>query len=219
MEKTRAEMLKMLDIMLDEGRPYHERLAAYEFLQEDCEEIVDDMLSRLYTVEGESGKMLMEVLSGYPCNKAIFMGLVSYLYKGEDVALFAHLIGSYGDEEGAEVLKAFLKEYEPNYNEYMEIRNAIEELGGYCDLQEDFSDDPLYRYLKGLDEEDEDTRRSPFEGMWKEEDDECDDEGCHCDDECDDCDDDRNCHDEDDDCHCHDDCAHHKGNSHPHDED
>ncbi len=209
MEKTKTEMLKMLDVMLDDERPYHERLAAYEFLQEDCEEIIDDMLSKLYTLEGDSGKMLMEVLAGYPGNKAIFMGLVSYLYKGEDVALFAHLIGSYGDEQGVEVLKAFLKEYEPNYNEYMEIRNAIEELGGYCDLDEDFSDDPLYRYLKGLDEEDEDTRRSPFEGMWKEEDDECgedcDDDDCHSqDDECD-----------DDDCHCHDDNrGHHCGDHH-----
>lgn len=204
MEKTRTEMLKMLDIMLDEQRPYHERLDAYEYLQEDCEEIVDVMLQKLYALEGDSGKMLMEVLAGYPGNKAVFMGLVSYLYKGEDVALFAHLIGSYGDEQGVEVLKAFLKEYEPNYNEYMEIRNAIEELGGYCDEQEDFTDDPLYRYLKGLDEEEEDTRRSPFEGMWKDDDeDECDDDDCHCHDDSDD-----ECDDEE--CHCHDDkCTHH----------
>ena len=93
----------------------------------------------------------------------------------------------------------------------MEIRNAIEELGGDCDLDEDFSDDPLYRYLKGLDEEDEDTRRSPFEGMWKEEDDECED----------DCDDDCHCHDDecdDDACHCHDDnCGHRCGDHHDED--
>lgn len=181
--KNRQQMLEMLEIMLDDERPYGERLSAYEFLQEDCEEIVDDMLAKLYAQEGESGKMLMEVLSGYKGNKAIFMGLVSYLYKGEDVALFARLIGAYGDEQGVEVLKAFLKEYEPNYNEYMEIRNAIEELGGDCDEQQDFSDDPLYRYLKGLDDEDEDSRRSPFEGLWQNEDDE--DEGCDdCDDDC-----------------------------------
>ncbi len=200
-EKTREQMIEALDAMLDEDRPYHERLEAYEFLQEDCEEIVDDMLAKLYTVEGETGKMLMEVLAGYPGHKAIFMGLVGYLYKGEDVALFAHLIGNYGDEQGIEVLKTFCEEYEPNYNEYMEIRNAVEELGGDFDLKQDFSDDPLYRYLKGLDEED--PRRSPFEDMWKDEDrdDECDDD-CHCHDE--DCDDDCDCHDDDCDCHCHD---------------
>ena len=207
-EKSREKMLAALDVMLDEDKPYGERLEAYEYLLEDCEEIVAVMVEKMYAYDGETGKMLMEVLAQYKGNKAIFMGLVGYLYKGEDVALFAKLIGSYGDEQGIEVLKTFCEEYEPNYNEYMELRNAVEELGGDFDLKQDFSDDPLYRYLKGLDETDD--RRSPFEGMWKDEenqedncDEECDDECCHddCDDECchDDCDDD--CHDH---CHCHD---------------
>ena len=177
--KTRDEMLENLDILLNEELPYNVRLDSYEYLQEDCEEILDEMIAKMFSYEGETGKMLMEILAGYKGNKAIFMGLVSYLYKGEDVALFAKLIGSYGDEQGIEVLKTFCEEYEPNYNEFMELRNAVEELGGDFDLKEDFSDDPLYRYLKGLDEEDEDTRRSPFEeyfegGKKKDEDEEDD---------------------------------------------
>ncbi|MDE7372543.1 MAG: hypothetical protein K2N18_00610, partial [Clostridia bacterium] len=198
-EKNKEQMLEMLDIMLDEDIPYNERLEAYEYLLEDCEEIVDVMLEKSYGLEGDTGKMLMEVLAQYKGNKAIFMGLVSYLYKGDDVALFAKLIGSYGDEQGVQVLKTFCDEYEPNYNEYMELRNAVEELGGDFDLQEDFSDDPLYRYLKGLD--DEDDRKSPFEGLWQDEQDESDGDGC-CDDDCD-------CHHEHhhDDCDCH----HHEG--------
>ena len=52
------------------------------------------------------------------------------------------------------------------YNEYMELRNAVEELGGDFDLTEDFDDDPLYRFLKGLDEVEEDSRRSPFEDYF-----------------------------------------------------
>ena len=92
-----------------------------------------------------------------------------------------------------EVLKAFCNEYEPNYNEFMELRNAIEELGGDFDMKEDFDDDPLYRYLKGLDEVDD--RKSPFfdDGAEEEEDDaddchcwEHDGCGCHCDDGCED---------------------------------
>ena len=191
-EKNREQMLEMLDIMLDEDIPYNERLEAYEYLLEDCDEIVDVMLEKSYSLEGDTGKMLMEVLAQYKGNKAIFMGLVSYLYKGDDVALFAKLIGSYGDEQGIQVLKTFCGEYEPNYNEYMELRNAVEELGGDFDLQEDFSDDPLYRYLKGLD--DEDDRKSPFEGLWQEEQD--DDSECE-----DDCCDDGHCHHDDCDCH------------------
>lgn len=209
--KSRDEMLGKLNTMLDESLSYSTRLEAYEYLLEDCEEIVDEMIAKIYTLEGETGKMLMEVLAEYKGNKAIFMGLVSYLYKGEDVALFARLIGAYGDEQGIEVIKTFCENYEPNYNEYMELRNAVEELGGDFDLKQDFSDDPFYRFLKGLDEEDEDSRRSPFEDYFNgtqehhHDDEECD-EDCHChhhhDDE--ECDEDCDCCD-DEDCDCDDD--------------
>lgn len=223
--KTKADMLKNLDVLLNEDLPYHQRLEAYEYLMEDCEPILEDMIDKIYTTEGETGKMLMEILAEYKGNKAIFMGLVSYLYKGEDVALFARLIGAYGDEQGVEVLKTFCENYEPNYNEYMELRNAVEELGGDFDLKQDFSDDPFYRFLKGLDEVDDESRKSPFEDYFKQnrersdeesdEDFDCEDEDCDCDDDCD-CDyDDCDCHhhdceDEDCDCHhhdCDDDCG------------
>lgn len=222
--KTKQEMLEKLDVLLREDLPYHQRLEAYEYLLEDCEPILEDMIDKIYTLDGETGKMLMEILAEYKGNKAIFMGLVSYLYKGEDVALFARLIGAYGDEQGIEVLKTFCENYEPNYNEYMELRNAVEELGGDFDLKQDFSDDPFYRFLKGLDEVDDESRQSPFEDYFKQnhehshDDDECDDDcdceeddcdcgydECHCHDEGD-CDDDCHCHHhdcDDDDCHCH----------------
>lgn len=211
--KTKQEMLEKLDVLLNEDLPYHQRLEAYEYLLEDCEPILEDMIDKIYTLDGETGKMLMEILAEYKGNKAIFMGLVSYLYKGEDVALFARLIGAYGDEQGIEVLKTFCENYEPNYNEYMELRNAVEELGGDFDLKQDFSDDPFYRFLKGLDEVDDESRQSPFEDYFKQnhehsyDDDECDDD-CDCEDEDCDCDDDEcHCHDEDcdcdDECHCH----------------
>ena len=216
--KTKQEMLEKLDVLLNEDLPYHQRLEAYEYLLEDCEPILDDMIDKIYTLDGETGKMLMEILAEYKGNKAIFMGLVSYLYKGEDVALFARLIGAYGDEQGIEVLKPFCENYEPNYNEYMELRNAVEELGGDFDLKQDFSDDPFYRFLKGLDEVDDESRQSPFEDYFKQnhehshgdecDDDECDDD-CDCQDDGCDCDDDE-CHCHDDDCDCEDEChCHH----------
>lgn len=191
--KTKEEMLRMLAVLTDEDRPYPERMEAYEYLLEDCDEIVDDMLEKFYVSEGETGKMLIEILAGYKGNPAIYMGLVSYLYKGEDVALFARLLGSYGDERAIDLLKGFAEEYELNYNEYMEVRNAVEQLGGYFDDDKDYSDDPFYRYLKGLDEPETDTRRSPFENIFAPAEgadaEDGEDDGCDCDD--------------DDDCDCH----------------
>lgn len=200
--KTKEEMLRMLAVLTDEDRPYPERLEAYEYLLEDCDEIVDDMLEKFYVSEGETGKMLIEILAGYKGNPAIYMGLVSYLYKGEDVALFARLLGSYGDERAIDLLKGFAEEYELNYNEYMEVRNAVEQLGGYFDDDKDYSDDPFYRYLKGLDEPETDSRRSPFENIFAPAEgadaEDGEDDGCGCDDDCDcegdDCDDGCGCH-------------------------
>ena len=195
--KTKKQMLEMLDVLTDESKDYSVRLEAYEFLLEDCEEAVDEMLEKLYVSDGETGKMLIEILSEYKGNPAIYMGLVSYLYKGEDVALFARLLGRYGDERAIDVLKSFAQEYELNYNEYMEVRNAVEELGCYFEDDKDYSDDPFYRYLKGLDEPDDESRRSPFENLLNPDEDE-EEDGC----DCDECGDEDNDDCDDDDCGC-----------------
>ena len=195
--KTEKEMRRMLDLLTDESKPYERRLEAYEYLLEDCEPVVDEMVERFAVAEGETGKMLIEILAEYKGNPAVYMGLVSYLYRGEDVALYARLLGKYGDERAIDVLKSFAEEYDLDYNEYMEVRNAVEELGGYFEDDRDFSDDPFYRYLKGLDEPDPESRRSPFEDILRpesEEEEECyedEDEGCGC-----------GCHDHADGCGC-----------------
>lgn len=165
--KNREEMEKMLATLCDETISYQTRLEAYEYLQEDCEEMVDAMLERFYQSQGETADMLIEILSEYKGNKAVYMGLVSYLYRGDDVALYARLLGKYGDESAIEVLKSFAESTDLNYNEYMEIRNAVEELGGdFDDKESDYQDDEFYRYLKGLDEAEDESRRSPFEDMF-----------------------------------------------------
>lgn len=195
--KTEKEMRLMLDLLTDESKPYEQRLEAYEYLLEDCEPVVDEMVERFAVAEGETGKMLIEILAEYKGNPAVYMGLVSYLYRGEDVALYARLLGKYGDERAIDVLKSFAEEYDLDYNEYMEVRNAVEELGGYFEDDRDFSDDPFYRYLKGLDEPDSESRRSPFEDILRpesEEEEECgedDEDGCGC-----------GCHDHGDGCGC-----------------
>lgn len=195
--KTEKEMRLMLDLLTDESKPYEQRLEAYEYLLEDCEPVVDEMVERFAVAEGETGKMLIEILAEYKGNPAVYMGLVSYLYRGEDVALYARLLGKYGDERAIDVLKSFAEEYDLDYNEYMEVRNAVEELGGYFEDDRDFSDDPFYRYLKGLDEPDAESRRSPFEDILRpeseeeEERGEDDEDGCGC-----------GCHDHGDGCGC-----------------
>ncbi|MBR2333850.1 MAG: hypothetical protein IKA59_00725, partial [Clostridia bacterium] len=105
--KNRSEMEKMLATLCDETIAYSTRLEAYEYLQEDCEEMVETMLEKFYQSQGETADMLIEILAEYKGNKAVYMGLVSYLYRGDDIALYARLLGKYGDESAIEVLKSF----------------------------------------------------------------------------------------------------------------
>lgn len=150
-EPTKEEKLKMIDTVCDEDAPYFKRIEAYEYLCENAEDIVDQMIERLYQTSGESQQMLLEILSNYKGRKEVYMWLVTYLYRGEDVPLFARLLGSYGNPAAIDVLKSFAEENELNYSEFMEIRNAVEELGGEFTLERDFSDDPYYHLIKGED--------------------------------------------------------------------
>ena len=64
-----------------------------------------------------------------------------------NTAYVAELIGRYGDESLAADLYALLDTCD--YVSFMEIRNAIEELGGTVDENyRDFSDDPFYQVIK-----------------------------------------------------------------------
>ena len=73
--------------------------------------------------------------------------LRTLLHVDPNVAFTAGLIGKYGDESLAGDLYALLDTCD--YAEFLEIRNAIEELGGTVDEHyRDFTDDPLYQAIK-----------------------------------------------------------------------
>ena len=161
--------IRNLKILLDESIPYDERLDAYDFLYQGCEDIVDDMLEEYRKLEkNDTSKMLIEILANYPGRDEIYLALVSWLYTGQDVALFARLIGKYGDKRGIEVLRGFLKEYEPVYIEYAEIQTAIEILGGeWTDEITDLEHDELYKLSRGSIEEDEDMNAIIIQSLRK----------------------------------------------------
>ena len=141
-----------LKMLLDESVNEDMRMAAYEDLIDDSEEIVDDIIKAESECKNDiMCKILMDILSYYPGHEEIYLRLISHLYQADDVGLYAKLIGRYDDERAIDVLKGFLAEYEPNYYEFLELRAAIERLGGEIDdmKDEDFADDPLYQMTYG----------------------------------------------------------------------
>lgn len=58
---------------------------------------------------------------------------------------------SWATERGIDPLRALLAQSDLSYFEYMEIRNAIEELGGDAGPEREFYGDPDYEYMRNLE--------------------------------------------------------------------
>jgi hypothetical protein len=127
---------------------------AYDYLSEDCPEVVDKILNIINTVSEEVQAELVELLANYKGNKAIFFWLVTMLYRSKDVPLFAKLLGAYEDVAAVDILKSYAADNaDLDYVEYVEIRNAVERLGGEFQYDKDFSDDELFKYVHGVSED------------------------------------------------------------------
>ena len=55
------------------------------------------------------------------------------------------------DDRAVEPLKALISMSDITYFEYMELRNAVEALGGEIEQEREFYGDPDYEYLRNLE--------------------------------------------------------------------
>lgn len=96
---------------------------------------------------------LLDILSHYPPHELVMARLLrSFELRRDKAALYASLLGRYGQDEAIPVLVAALDWREINYLDYLEIRNAVESLGGTVRHSREFSGDPYYETLKNLEE-------------------------------------------------------------------
>jgi len=102
---------------------------------------------------GEAGEeALLEVLSHFPGNEQVFkLALRLFEQRKEKRALFAGYLAKLGDDRALPALLKAAEEPELPYLTYIEIRNAVEELGGSCPERE-YDDDPEYEALRELDQ-------------------------------------------------------------------
>lgn len=116
----------------------------------DRAEDVKDLLLELAENTDDIGKMEMytEPLTFCePGDDRILKLLRTLLSSDPNVAYVAALMGRYGDDRACKDLYKLLDTCD--YAEFLEIRNAIEQLGGTVDPRyRDFSDDPFYQALK-----------------------------------------------------------------------
>ena len=74
--------------------------------------------------------MLLDILSNYGSNDTVLALLTERFLEGENLAFYANLLGRVGNDGTVSVLKEFAASKELTPREFMEIRSAVERLGG-----------------------------------------------------------------------------------------
>ncbi len=121
--------------------------ACYEMLAEDNDEAAEKILSIMYEVDEDTQFIFADILSNYKNNENIFMWLVTMLYRGKDLCEVAQMLGRYGDNKAVNMINSFVLDKDLNYMEFIELRNAVERLGGEFEYEKDFSEDEYYKKI------------------------------------------------------------------------
>ena len=122
---------------------------AVEALKNNAEKVKEELLSLVSSVSDERKLAFAEILAECKIDERISALLKGLFVKKVNLPFVAGLIARYGDESAASYLYPALDKC--NYLEFVEIRNAIEQLGGSVDDEyRDFTDDPYYKAIKNL---------------------------------------------------------------------
>ena len=116
------------------------------------ESVVQPILQQFGKANEAGKEALLEVLSHFSGNEQILrLMLDAFQTHPEKRALFAGYLAKLGDERALPALTEAAALPNVPYLTYIEIRNAIETLGGECPDRE-YDDDPEYEALRGLDQ-------------------------------------------------------------------
>ena len=144
---------KMLYIEWQMNRAVQDDLCdnALESLTAMGKPVVQPLLEALPRANAAGQEAMLDVLANYPGNEQVFK-LALRLFKENPTrrALFASYLGKLGDDRALPELIAAANDDRVTYIDFIELRNAIEQLGGVCPERE-FDDDPTYQALWGVD--------------------------------------------------------------------
>ena len=148
MESTQP---KMLYIQWQMNREKDDELAenALESLADMGKSVLQPILEALPKANDAGQEALLDVLVNYPGNEQVFQ-LAQRLFRQnpDRRALFASYLGKLGDDRALKDLMQAANDPQLSYIDYLEVRNAIERLGGTCP-ERDYEGDPMYEALRG----------------------------------------------------------------------
>lgn len=153
LREMESTLPKMLYITWQLNRDAQDELKdnALESLTQMGEAVVQPILQELPKANAAGEEALLEVLSHFPGNEQIFkLALRLFRERPERRALFAGYLAKLGDDRALPELISAAEEPKLPYLTFIEIRNAIETLGGTCPERE-YDDDPEYEALRDMD--------------------------------------------------------------------
>lgn len=149
---------KMLYIQWQLNREMKDDLAdnALDSLRDMGKEALQPMLENLNKANEAGQEALLDVLANFPGHENVYQLAVRLFEKNPNRrALFASYLAKLGDPRALQVLIAAANEENCRYMDFIELRAAIEELGGEAPERE-FYDDPEYEALHPMDDGDDD---------------------------------------------------------------
>ena len=150
MDSTMPKML-YINWQLDREEKDDMKDKALESLTAMGETVVQPILQNLNLACPAGQEALMEVLSNFPGDDRIFrLAIRLFEEKKERRALFAGYLAKLGDDRALPALISAAQEPGLPYLTFIEVRNAIEALGGVCPERE-YDDDPEYEALRQMD--------------------------------------------------------------------
>ncbi len=150
MESTLPRML-YINWQLDRAEKDEMKDNALESLREMGPSVVQPILQNLEKANDAGQEALLEVLSNFPGNEQVFrLAMKLFHAHPEKRALFAGYLAKIGDDRALPDLISAAEEDGVSYLTFIELRNAIEALGGVCP-ERVFEDDPEYEALRGMD--------------------------------------------------------------------
>ena len=149
-----SDLPKMLYIQWQLKRKPEDELAdnALDSLAEMGKSALQPMLEALPKANAAGQEALLDVLVNYPGNEQVYkLAMRLFRENPKRRALFAGYLGKLGDERALPELKAAAEDESTNYLDYIELRCAIEELGGVCPEREFDATDPTWVALHRAD--------------------------------------------------------------------
>ena len=145
---------KMLYISWQLNREEDDELAdnAVDSLKEMGRSAIQPMLEALPKANPAGQAALLDVLVNYPGYEPVYQTAIRlFRSRAGQRALFAGYLGKLGDERALPDLLRAAEDSATGYVEWIELRSAIERLGGSVP-ERDFSDDPDWEALQGSEE-------------------------------------------------------------------